>query len=138
MHSTNFSKRRPEHPSVTPPAVILANAGTQFVFLRVASFQTLQATHGLDSRLRGNDDVERICDNHAMLLDFFYHLRHRGLKPSTREFLTLLEALKADVISPSIDDFYFLSKATLVKDESKFDRYDFAFAEYFKRRRRTG
>ena len=67
-----------------------------------------------------------------MLLDFFYHLRHRGLKPSTREFLTLLEALKADVISPSIDDFYFLSKATLVKDESKFDRYDFAFAEYFK------
>ena len=50
-----------------------------------------------------------------MLLDFFYHLRHRGLKPSTREFLTLLEALKADVISPSIDDFYFLSKATLVK-----------------------
>ena len=67
-----------------------------------------------------------------MLLDFFYHLRHRGLKPSTRVFLTLLEALKADVISPSIDDFYFLSKATLVKDESKFDRYDFAFAEYFK------
>jgi len=52
------------------------------------------------------------------------------LKPSTREFLTLLEALKADLISPSIDDFYFLSKATLVKDESKFDRYDFAFAEY--------
>ena len=67
-----------------------------------------------------------------MLLDFFYHLRNRGLKPSTREFLTLLEALKADVISPSIDDFYFLSKATLVKDESKFDRYDFAFTEYFK------
>ena len=67
-----------------------------------------------------------------MLLDFFYHLRQRGLKPGTREFLTLLEALKADVISPSIDDFYFLSKATLVKDESKFDRYDFAFSEYFK------
>ena len=99
---------------------------------RVASFQTLQATHGLDSPLRGNDEVGRFCDNHAMLLDFFYHLRNRGLKPSTREFLTLLEALKADVISPSIDDFYFLSKATLVKDESKFDRYDFAFAEYFK------
>jgi uncharacterized protein with von Willebrand factor type A (vWA) domain len=67
-----------------------------------------------------------------MLLDFFYHLRHRGVKPSTREFLTLLEALKEDVISPSIDDFYYLSKATLVKDETKFDRFDFAFAEYFK------
>jgi uncharacterized protein with von Willebrand factor type A (vWA) domain len=36
------------------------------------------------------------------------------------------------VISPSIDDFHFLSKATLVKDETKFDRFDFAFAEYFK------
>ena len=57
----------------------------------------------------------------------FYHLRHRGVKPSTREFLTLLEALKEDVISPSIDDFYYLSKATLVKDETKFDRFDFAF-----------
>ena len=54
------------------------------------------------------------------------------MKPSTREFLTLLEALKEDVISPSIDDFYYLSKATLVKDETKFDRFDFAFAEYFK------
>ena len=66
-----------------------------------------------------------------MLLDFFYHLRHRGLKPSTREFLTLLEALKADVISPSIDDFYYLSRITLVKDESNFDKFDRAFAEFW-------
>lgn len=44
----------------------------------------------------------------------------------------VLEALKADVMSPCIDYFYFLSKATLAKDESKFDRYDIAFTEYSK------
>ena len=73
-----------------------------------------------------------------MLLDFFYHLRHRGLKPSTREFLTLLEALKADVISSSIDDFYYLSKATLVKDEGQFDRFYFCVRGILHGRRRTG
>jgi uncharacterized protein len=67
-----------------------------------------------------------------VLTDFFFHLRHRGLPVSTREYLTLLEALKAGVIGPSIDDFYHLSRATLVKDETKFDRFDFAFGEYFK------
>jgi uncharacterized protein len=67
-----------------------------------------------------------------MLTDFFFHLRHRGLPISTREYLTLLEALKAGVIGPSIDEFYHLSRATLVKDEAKFDRFDFAFGEYFR------
>jgi uncharacterized protein len=67
-----------------------------------------------------------------MLSDFFFHLRHRGLPISTREYLTLLEALKAGVIGPSIDEFYHLSRATLVKDEAKFDRFDFAFGEYFR------
>jgi uncharacterized protein len=67
-----------------------------------------------------------------MLTDFFFHLRHRGLPISTREYLTLLEALKAGVIGPSIDEFYHLSRTTLVKDEAKFDRFDAAFGEYFK------
>jgi hypothetical protein len=67
-----------------------------------------------------------------MLTDFFYHLRLRGLPVSTREYLTLLAALNAGVIGPSIDEFYYLSRTTLVKDETKFDRFDFAFAEYFK------
>jgi uncharacterized protein with von Willebrand factor type A (vWA) domain len=66
-----------------------------------------------------------------VLLDFFYHLRARGLAPSTREFLTLLEALRAGVIGPSVEDFYHLARTTLVKDESKFDRFDAAFGEYF-------
>ncbi len=66
-----------------------------------------------------------------MLINFFYHLRAARLPVSAKELLTLLEALKRDVIQPSIDEFYFLSRATLVKDESLYDRYDRAFGEYF-------
>ncbi len=66
-----------------------------------------------------------------MLIDFFYHLRGAKLKVSINELLTLLEALKRGVIGPSIDEFYHLSKATLVKDETQFDKFDRAFGEYF-------
>ena len=67
-----------------------------------------------------------------MLVDFFLHLKSFRLPVSTREFLTLLEALEARVVSLSIDDFYALSRATLVKDEQHFDRFDLAFGSYFK------
>jgi hypothetical protein len=43
-----------------------------------------------------------------MLIDFFLHLKAKKLPVSTREFLTLLEALKEHVAGNSIDDFYFL------------------------------
>ena len=66
-----------------------------------------------------------------MLIGFFLHLKAAGLPVSTREFLTLLEALAARVISLSLEDFYHLARATLVKDEVHFDRYDMAFATYF-------
>jgi hypothetical protein len=66
-----------------------------------------------------------------MLINFFYHLRAARLPVSINELLTLLAALKHDVIRPSIDDFYFLSRATLVKDEALFDRFDRAFGEFF-------
>ena len=66
-----------------------------------------------------------------MLIDFFFHLRQAKLKVSINELLTLLDALKKDVIGPSINDFYYLSRATLVKDETQFDRFDRAFGEYF-------
>jgi len=66
-----------------------------------------------------------------MLINFFYHLRAARLPVSIKELLTLLEALKKDVIRPSIDDFYFLSRATLVKDEALFDKFDRAFGEFF-------
>ena len=59
------------------------------------------------------------------------------LRPvSIREYLTLLEALQAGVIDddggPSVDKFYHLSRATLVKDEAQYDKFDRAFSAYFK------
>ena len=67
-----------------------------------------------------------------MLIDFFLHLKAKKLPVSTREFLTLLEALKEHVAENSIDDFYFLARTCLVKDETHYDKFDRAFGEYFK------
>ncbi|TEA78707.1 vWA domain-containing protein [Allopusillimonas ginsengisoli] len=68
-----------------------------------------------------------------MLLDFFYHLRARRLPVSVQEYLTLLEALQARIMPPSIDDFYHLARMTLVKDETLFDRFDQAFGEFYQK-----
>lgn len=67
-----------------------------------------------------------------MLIDFFLHLRNKQLPVSTKEFLTLLEALQAGLSNHNIDDFYVLSRACLVKDEKHYDKFDLAFGEYFK------
>ena len=67
-----------------------------------------------------------------MLIDFFYTLRAARLPVSVKEFLTLLDALRQGVIGPSVDDFYHLARLTLVKDEALFDKFDRAFAAYFK------
>ncbi|MEN8720336.1 MAG: VWA domain-containing protein [Oceanococcaceae bacterium] len=66
-----------------------------------------------------------------MLLDFFYALRKADLKVSITEYLTLLEALKMDLAFCSIDEFYYLARASMVKDETKFDRFDKVFGKYF-------
>jgi len=72
-----------------------------------------------------------------MLIDFFYTLRAAKLPVSVKEYLTLLEALEANVVGPesdacSMDDFYHLSRMILVKDEKHFDKFDKAFGAYFK------
>jgi hypothetical protein len=67
-----------------------------------------------------------------MLVDFLFHLRRAKLPVSLHEHLRLLEALKAGVVGPSVDQFYWLARMTLVKDERLFDRFDRAFAVYFK------
>jgi len=72
-----------------------------------------------------------------MLISFFLALRAAKLKVSVREFLTLLEALEAGVLDdddgvPTLESFYVLARATLVKDESLFDAFDRAFSAYFK------
>ena len=66
-----------------------------------------------------------------MLIDFFFMLKSAKIPVSIKEFLVLLEALEKQVISPSLDDFYFLSRTTLVKDEANFDKFDKAFGAYF-------
>lgn len=66
-----------------------------------------------------------------MLIRFFFMLREGGLKPSITELLTLLEALRAGVAGQSVDDFYYLSRSCLVKDETQFDRFDKVFAAHF-------
>ena len=67
-----------------------------------------------------------------MLIDFFFTLKDARIPVSLKEFLLLLEALQKNVISPSLDDFYYLARTTLVKDESHFDKFDKAFAYYFR------
>ena len=66
-----------------------------------------------------------------MLIPFFYMLREGGLKPSITELLTLLEAMKHGVAGTSVDDFYYLARSCMVKDESKFDLFDRIFAAHF-------
>ncbi|MDB4285760.1 VWA domain-containing protein [bacterium] len=66
-----------------------------------------------------------------MFLDFFESLRKHGIKVTLREYLDLMEALKKEVAGPSIDEFYYLAKTILIKDESKLDLFDILFGRYF-------
>ena len=66
-----------------------------------------------------------------MLLDFFDGLRKVGLPVSINELLTLLETLEKHVCFASINDFYYLSRTCMVKDETNYDKFDRAFALYF-------
>ena len=67
-----------------------------------------------------------------MLIPFFFMLRDGGMKTSITELLTLLEAMKTGIAGQSVDDFYFLARTTLVKDESQLDKFDRIFGAYFK------
>src|SRR5215212_5057891 len=66
-----------------------------------------------------------------MLIDFFLKLKSHKLPVSIKEYLTLLEAMDKKVIEPSIDQFYYLSRTALVKDEANYDKFDRAFAEFW-------
>ncbi|SMB24791.1 VWA containing CoxE family protein [Sterolibacterium denitrificans] len=66
-----------------------------------------------------------------MLTNFFLHLKAAGLPVSTREFLTLLEALQHRLAGYSLEDFYFLARTCLIKDEAHYDKFDRAFGSYF-------
>jgi uncharacterized protein with von Willebrand factor type A (vWA) domain len=66
-----------------------------------------------------------------MLAGFFVKLKDARIPVSIKEYLTLLEGLHKQVITPSIDEFYLLARTVLVKDESNFDKFDRVFGEFF-------
>ena len=67
-----------------------------------------------------------------MFLRFFSELRAAKVPVSLREYLLLMEALDKGVIDRRIEDFYFLSRASLVKDEKNLDKFDRVFSHVFK------
>ena len=67
-----------------------------------------------------------------MLLNLFNEMRAAKVPVSVRELLDLINALKHNVVFADMDEFYFLSRAILVKDERHFDKFDRAFGAYFK------
>ena len=67
-----------------------------------------------------------------MMTEFFFKLRQAGIPVSLTEFLTLLEALNQRVTAHSVEDFYYMARAALVKDERHYDRFDQVFGSHFK------
>ncbi|MDP1643325.1 MAG: VWA domain-containing protein, partial [Phenylobacterium sp.] len=67
-----------------------------------------------------------------MFLQFFTELRQAKVPVSLKEYLMLMEGLDKMVIDRSVEDFYYLSRAALVKDEKNIDRFDQVFGHVFK------
>jgi hypothetical protein len=67
-----------------------------------------------------------------MFITFLTNLRSGGVPVSLREYLTLMEALKADLAGRQVEDFYYLARACLVKDEANLDKFDRIFGQTFK------
>ena len=67
-----------------------------------------------------------------MLVNFFLEVKKVGIPASLREYLTLLEAMEAKVVEYSIDEFYYLARCSLVKDERHIDKFDRVFGHVFK------
>ena len=66
-----------------------------------------------------------------MFIEFFLDLRKAGVPASLREFLALQEAMLAGIAAYSVEDFYYLARAILVKDEKNIDRFDRVFGKHF-------
>ncbi len=71
-----------------------------------------------------------IC--HPMFATFFHELKAAKLPVTLKEYLTLLEAVEAGVAGQRVEDFYYLARAALVKDERNLDRFDQVFGHVFK------
>src|SRR6476620_3797664 len=67
-----------------------------------------------------------------MFVTFFAELKSAGVPVTLREYLTLMQAMDADLASRRVEDFYYLSRAALVKDERNLDKFDRVFGHVFK------
>ena len=67
-----------------------------------------------------------------MFLNFFKELRNVKIPVSLREYLSLLDCLDKNVISFKVENFYYLSRASLIKNEKHIDRFDLVFSKVFK------
>ena len=66
-----------------------------------------------------------------MFINFFFALKEAKLPVSLREYLTLIEALKTGIAQYDVEEFYFLARSALVKDERNLDKFDVVFAQVF-------
>ena len=67
-----------------------------------------------------------------MFATFFHELKAAKVPVTLKEYLTLMEALQADLADQRVEHFYYLSRATLVKDERHLDKFDQVFGHVFK------
>src|SRR6185295_8044433 len=67
-----------------------------------------------------------------MFVTFFTELKQAGVPVTLREYLTLMQAMDKDLASRRVEDFYYLSRAALVKDERNLDKFDRVFGHVFK------
>lgn len=67
-----------------------------------------------------------------MFTELFFELRRIGVPVSLNEYLTLMEVMERGIPEYSVDNFYYVSRATLVKDERHLDRFDQVFSHVFK------
>ena len=67
-----------------------------------------------------------------MFVTFFHELKAAGVPVTLREYLTLMEAMEKDLAARRVEDFYYLSRAALVKDERNLDKFDRVFGHVFK------
>src|ERR1700742_579910 len=67
-----------------------------------------------------------------MFVTFFQELKAAGVPVTLREYLTLMEAMQRDLASRQVEDFYYLSRAALVKDERNLDKFDRVFGHVFR------
>jgi uncharacterized protein len=67
-----------------------------------------------------------------MFVAFFHELKTAGVPVTLREYLTLMEAMEKDIAGRRVEDFYYLARTALIKDERNLDKFDRVFGHVFK------